>query len=256
MKTFMNDEFLLESKVASDLYHRFAEPMPIIDYHCHLSPDLMASDHRFRSITEIWLDGDHYKWRAMRSDGVPERYCTGEASDWEKFEAWAHTVPFTLRNPLYHWTHLELSRYFGVTEKGNFTDHSHPHPLPNQNVLSIANPKLSKADKALLASAKRKLLEARARRVRPHRDDKVLASWNGLMLGALAAAYATLNDPAYRDAAEKNLAFVQRELWDAASNTLFHRWRDGERDQVQLLEGYAFLLSGTLELYEATLNPG
>ncbi len=147
------------------------------------------------------------------------------------------------------------ARYFGVTEKGNFTDHSHPHPLPNQNVLSIANPKLSKADKALLASAKRKLLGARTGRVRPHRDDKVLASWNGLMLGAMARAGAVLGDDTYRAAAEKNLGFLQARLWDAQTKSLFHRWRDGEHDQVQLLEGYAFLLSGVLELYEATLEP-
>ena len=116
MKPFLDDDFLLESDVAADLYHHVAAGLPIIDYHCHLSPDLMASDHRFRSITEIWLDGDHYKWRAMRSDGVGERYCTGDASDWEKFEAWARTVPHTLRNPLYHWTHMELRRPFGVRE--------------------------------------------------------------------------------------------------------------------------------------------
>jgi glucuronate isomerase len=114
MKPFMDEGFLLESDVASDLYHRFAETMPIIDFHCHLSPQLMAEDHRFRSITEIWLDGDHYKWRAMRADGVPERYCTGDASDWEKFEAWARTVPHTVRNPQYHWTHMELRKPFGV----------------------------------------------------------------------------------------------------------------------------------------------
>lgn len=116
MRAFLDDDFLLESDVASDLYHRVAAHLPIIDYHCHLSPDLMANDHRFRSITEIWLDGDHYKWRAMRSDGVPERFCTGDATDWEKFEAWAATVPHTLRNPLYHWTHMELRRPFGVRE--------------------------------------------------------------------------------------------------------------------------------------------
>ncbi len=116
MRTFLDGEFLLESDVASDLYHSFAESMPIIDFHCHLSPELMASDHRFRSITEIWLDGDHYKWRAMRADGVPERFCTGDASDWEKFEAWAGVVPHTLRNPLYHWTHMELRRPFGVAD--------------------------------------------------------------------------------------------------------------------------------------------
>jgi glucuronate isomerase len=115
MKPFLDAEFLLESEVASDLFHRFAESLPIIDYHCHLSPDLMANDHRFRSITEIWLDGDHYKWRAMRANGVPEKYCTGDASDWEKFEAWARTVPDAMRSPLYHWTHMELRRPFGVT---------------------------------------------------------------------------------------------------------------------------------------------
>jgi glucuronate isomerase len=116
MKPFLDAEFLLESDVASDLYHRVAEPLPVIDYHCHLSPELMAADHRFRSITEIWLDGDHYKWRAMRANGVAERYCTGDASDWEKFEAWAHVVPDAMRSPLYHWTHMELRRPFGVEQ--------------------------------------------------------------------------------------------------------------------------------------------
>jgi glucuronate isomerase len=114
MKPFVHDDFLLETETARDLYHRVAKDQPIIDYHCHLSPDLMAEDHRFRSITEIWLEGDHYKWRAMRTNGVPERLCTGDASDWEKFEAWARTVPETLGNPLYHWTHMELRRPFGI----------------------------------------------------------------------------------------------------------------------------------------------
>jgi glucuronate isomerase len=114
VKAFLDDHFLLDSDLAADLYNRFAAPMPIIDYHCHLSPEQMASDHRFRSMTEIWLDGDHYKWRAMRANGVPERFCTGDASDWEKFDAWARTVPDTLRSPLYHWTHMELRRPFGV----------------------------------------------------------------------------------------------------------------------------------------------
>jgi glucuronate isomerase len=114
MKRFLDEEFLLESDVASDLFHRVAAPLPIIDYHCHLSPQFMADDHRFRSITEIWLDGDHYKWRAMRANGVPERFCTGDASDWEKFEAWSRTVPDTMRNPLYHWTHMELRHPFGI----------------------------------------------------------------------------------------------------------------------------------------------
>jgi glucuronate isomerase len=114
MKSFVHDDFLLETKTARELYHGVAKDLPIIDYHCHLSPDLMAADHRFRSITEIWLEGDHYKWRAMRANGVPERFCSGDASDWEKFEAWAGTVPQTLGNPLYHWTHMELKRPFGV----------------------------------------------------------------------------------------------------------------------------------------------
>ncbi len=115
MKTFLDDSFLLDSDVAMDLYNRYAKDLPIIDYHCHLSPDLIAADHRFRSMTEIWLDGDHYKWRAMRANGVPERYCTGDATDWEKFEAWARTVPDAMRSPLYHWTHMELRRPFGIS---------------------------------------------------------------------------------------------------------------------------------------------
>jgi glucuronate isomerase len=116
MKPFIHEDFLLESDVARDLYHRFVADLPIIDYHCHLPVAQIAGDHRFRSLTGIWLDGDHYKWRAMRANGIAERFCTGDASDQEKFEAWARTVPATLRNPLYHWTHLELKRPFGVTE--------------------------------------------------------------------------------------------------------------------------------------------
>lgn len=111
-----DDDFLLETEVARDLYHRFAAGQPIIDYHCHLPPQQIATDHRFRSLTEVWLDGDHYKWRAMRSNGVPEEFCTGSRSDWEKFEMWAATVPKTLRNPLYHWTHLELKFPFGIRQ--------------------------------------------------------------------------------------------------------------------------------------------
>jgi uncharacterized protein len=219
----------------------------------------------------------------------------------------------------YCWTHAELSklltpeefnvavRYFGVTERGNFVDHSDPEPLPGQNVLSIVEPALEPLDAPLLASAKAKMFAARAQRVRPHLDDKVLASWNGLMLGALARAHAILDAPAigsprrpgggegqvgpgesaptirsprpliggegqgegvrrdsdgaqveptpYLAAAEKNLAFLQDKLWDAKTSTLYHRWRDGERDTVQLLDAYAFLLAGVIELYEATLAP-
>jgi uncharacterized protein YyaL (SSP411 family) len=167
----------------------------------------------------------------------------------------------------YCWTRQELAEllspeelkttvgYFGITEHGNFVDHSHPRPLPNLNVLSLVHTNLSTAQQAALESAKSKMLAARSQRVRPHLDDKVLASWNGLMLGALARAHVVLGDPAYRVAAEKNAAFLKEKLWDAGSKTLYHRWRDGERDQVQLLEGYAFLLSGVVELYEATLRP-
>jgi len=114
MKAFLDDDFLLESECAVELYHRHARDLPVIDFHCHLSPEQMAANHRFRSITEAWLDGDHYKWRAMRADGVAERFCTGDATDWEKFEAWARTVPDTVRSPLYHWVHMELRRPFGL----------------------------------------------------------------------------------------------------------------------------------------------
>jgi uncharacterized protein YyaL (SSP411 family) len=167
----------------------------------------------------------------------------------------------------YCWTRAELSklltpeefnvtvRYFGITEQGNFVDHSDPDPLPNQNILSLVEPNLPKADEPLLQSAKAKLFAARARRVRPHLDDKVLASWNGLMLGAVARAYAVLGDESYRAAAEKNLAFLQAKLWDSKTKTLYHRWRDGERDAVQLQQAYAYLLAGVIDLYEATLDP-
>jgi len=115
-RTFITDDFLLRTETARRLYHDYAAEMPIIDYHCHLPPDLIAADAQFDNLTQIWLYGDHYKWRAMRTNGVPERYCTGDASDWEKFQKWAETVPYTVRNPLYHWTHLELLRYFDVDQ--------------------------------------------------------------------------------------------------------------------------------------------
>ncbi|QGY47953.1 glucuronate isomerase [Maribellus comscasis] len=114
MKKFMDENFLLQTETAQELYHNHAAKMPIFDYHCHIPPQEVAEDKQFKNITQIWLYGDHYKWRAMRSNGVNERYCTGDASDWEKFEKWAETVPQTLRNPLYHWTHLELKKFFGI----------------------------------------------------------------------------------------------------------------------------------------------
>jgi glucuronate isomerase len=116
MKQFLDDNFLLQTKTAERLYHEFAKEMPIIDYHCHLPPDQIAADLNFQNLTQVWLYGDHYKWRAMRTNGVNEQFCTGDAPDFEKFQKWAETVPYTLRNPLYHWTHLELRRYFGVTD--------------------------------------------------------------------------------------------------------------------------------------------
>ena len=115
-RPFIHDDFLLGSRQARELYHRFAADAPIYDYHCHLPPDLIARNHQFADLTELWLGGDHYKWRAMRTNGVPERCVTGNASPREKFQAWAETVPHTLRNPLHHWSALELKRYFGINE--------------------------------------------------------------------------------------------------------------------------------------------
>ncbi|MBO7476302.1 MAG: glucuronate isomerase, partial [Salinivirgaceae bacterium] len=114
MKTFITDNFLLKTKTAQELYHNFAKNQPIIDYHSHLIPQQIAENRKFDNIAQIWLSGDHYKWRAMRANGINERFVTGNATDREKFDAWAQTVPYTLRNPLYHWTHLELKLYFGI----------------------------------------------------------------------------------------------------------------------------------------------
>ena len=114
MKPFMDKDFLLHTETAKELFHNHAANMPIFDYHCHINPQQIADDVRFENITQIWLYGDHYKWRGMRTNGVDEKYCTGNASDWEKFEKWAETVPYTLRNPLFHWTHLELKKFFGI----------------------------------------------------------------------------------------------------------------------------------------------
>lgn len=117
MKQFLDDDFVLQTETARYLYHEHAKKLPIIDYHCHLDPKMIAEDYKFDNLGEIWLGGDHYKWRAMRANGIDERYITGkETTDWEKFEKWAETVPYTMRNPLYHWTHLELKSAFGVTK--------------------------------------------------------------------------------------------------------------------------------------------
>jgi glucuronate isomerase len=116
MKPYINEDFLLGNETAEKLYYKYSEYQPIIDFHCHLSPAMIAEDHQFNNLTQAWLAGDHYKWRAMRTNGINELYCTGNASDPEKFNKWAETVPATVGNPLYHWTHLELARYFNISE--------------------------------------------------------------------------------------------------------------------------------------------
>ena len=116
MSSFIHENFLLNNKTAVDLYHQYAENMPIYDYHCHLSPKDIAENRKFNNITELWLEGDHYKWRALRAHGIDEKYITGDGDPKEKFAAWAKTVPYTLGNALYHWTHIELKKYFGIEE--------------------------------------------------------------------------------------------------------------------------------------------
>ena len=126
MKQFMDQDFLLKSEAAKKLYHEHAAKMPIIDYHCHINPMEIYEDKRYDTITEVWLGGDHYKWRALRSCGVPEYYITGDATPAEKFQKWGEAMPNLIGNPLYHWTHLELQRYFGITE-----------PLTGENAMEI-----------------------------------------------------------------------------------------------------------------------
>jgi uncharacterized protein len=216
----------------------------------YLDAFLVSGEARYAVVTRDILD---YVLRDMTD---PEGgFYSAEDADSEghegKFYCWTRTELTKLLSP----EEFKVAvRYFGVTEQGNFVDHSHPRPLPNQNVLSIADSALTGQEQALLTSAKSKMTAARALRVRPQRDDKVLASWNGLMLGAMARAGAVLGEETYRATAEKNLAFLKARLWDAGTKTLYHRWRDGERDSVQLLEGYAMLLAGVIELYEATLE--
>lgn len=137
-KHFLDDNFLLYNNTAERLYHDFAKDMPIIDYHNHLSPQQIVEDTRFENITQAWLYGDHYKWRAMRTNGCDESYCTGDKSDIQKFEKWAETVPYTLRNPLYHWTHLELKRYFGI--------HQLLSPTSSKYIYEACNEKLQSSE--------------------------------------------------------------------------------------------------------------
>ena len=121
MKNFLDENFILQTETAQKLYHEHAKDLPIIDYHCHLNPKFIAENRQFKNLTEIWLEGDHYKWRAMRANGIDEEFITGKADDFTKFQKWAETVPYTMRNPLYHWTHLELLRPFGVKKVLNPT---------------------------------------------------------------------------------------------------------------------------------------
>ncbi|MBA4146546.1 MAG: glucuronate isomerase [Verrucomicrobia bacterium] len=138
--SFIHEDFLLMTATARRLYHQFAEPEPILDFHCHLSPRDIAENRQFKNLFEIWLEGDHYKWRAMRTNGVAERYCTGGEEPFAKFQAWAATVPHTVRNPLFHWTHLELKRYFGINE---LLDEASAARIWNQANEQLATPELS-----------------------------------------------------------------------------------------------------------------
>ena len=138
MKTFISDSFLLHSSMAEKLYHKYADKMPVFDYHCHLNPKDILADRRFQNLTEIWLEEDHYKWRLMRFCGVEEEYITGKADPYEKFLKWARTVPKIMGNPLYHWIHLELKRYFDIDELLN--------PKTAPEIWKACNEKLSKEE--------------------------------------------------------------------------------------------------------------
>lgn len=138
MKPFLDEHFLLQNKTAQQLYHDYAKQMPVIDYHCHLPPAQIAADTQFENVTQAWLYGDHYKWRAMRANGVNEHFITGNSSDEEKFIKWAETVPYTLRNPLYHWTHLELQRYFNIDTVLNGTTASAVYDAASATINSPA----------------------------------------------------------------------------------------------------------------------
>ena len=147
MKSLIHENFLLETKAAEKLYHEFAKEMPIIDFHTHLPPDEINNDKQFNNLAEIWLGGDHYKWRAMRTNGVPEKYCTGDVDDFEKFKKWAETVPHTMRNPLYHWTHMELKQSFGIDKLLN--------PDTAEEIYEVANKKLRQKDYSTLQLLKK-----------------------------------------------------------------------------------------------------
>ena len=216
MQPFITSDFLLQNEPARELYHNHAKHEPIFDYHCHLPPDQIAANKTFRNLTEAWLAGDHYKWRAMRSNGVPEKYCTGDASDWEKFLAWAKTVPHTLRNPLYHWTHLELKKFFGIEklldestakeiwEEANRQLAQMPiHKILESNRVAVVCTTDDPTDSLEHHQAIRKAGKLKTRVYPAFRPDKALAldkAWLG-KLGAPAAL------PAFLDALSKRLDF-------------------------------------------------
>ena len=220
----------------------------LLDFYLDLY--LVTGEQRFADVSRDIL---RYLLRDMtHPDGG---FFSAEDADSEGYEGKFHTWTLSELKEILTVDELRVVvRHFGITEKGNFVDHSHPAPLPNQNVLSIVDPKLSPPEIKLLESAKAKMFEVKQQRIRPRLDDKILVSWNGLMLGPLARAGVVLNEPAFRAAAEKNLAFIQSKLWDSETKTLYHRWRDGNRDSVQLLDAYAYLLSGVLTHYETTLS--
>jgi uncharacterized protein YyaL (SSP411 family) len=218
--------------------------------HLYLDAHLVSGKQKHAKVAHDIL---RYILRDMRhKDGG---FYSAEDADSEgkegKFYCWTEAELKSLLTPD---EFILIKRRYGITTHGNFEDHSDPEPLKGQNVLSIVDPTLNDNEASQLESATGKMFDVRAKRVRPHLDDKILSSWNGLMLGAIARAGVVLNEPEYLKAAQANLTFLQRELWDAETKTLYHRWREGQRDDIQLLDAYAFLLDGVLHLYEATLE--
>jgi glucuronate isomerase len=287
MTPFIHDDFMLETDVAIQLYHDHAEKLPIIDFHCHLPAAQIAGDHRFRSITEIWLEGDHYKWRAMRANGVPERLCTGDASDCEKFEAWARTVPFTLRNPLYHWTHMELRRPFGIVElldalsardffdrcnarlaEPGFSAQGLLRQFRVAVVCTTDDPTDSLAHHAALASR----VKPETRVVPTFRPDRVLATgdpqvWNawvdrlgeaaGLSIGTFGALLEALESrhsffhAAGCRASDHGLEQIDAQPWtDQEASTAFKRLRSGKTLEAGEARGFRSVLLHRLALLD------
>ena len=219
--------------------------------HLYLDAFLVSGRETFAQVVRETLD---YVRRDMTH--VDGGFFSAEDADSEgkegKFYCWTMAELEGLLDPE---EYAVFVKYYGVTEGGNFVDHSDPEPLPKQNVLSVVGERLSEEQQRVLERARTKVTQERSGRVRPHLDDKILVSWNGLMLGAMARAYGVLGREEDLASAERCFSFLWATLWDASSNRLFHRWREGERDTVQLFQGYAYLLSGVIDLYEVTLNP-